>query len=303
MTAAVYAARRHLNFTVIATEIGGELAKCGEVGNWPGMIQTDGIALTKAFREHIESYQVQVEQGLMVDNISQQGSVHIVHAKNYSGEVTNIETKAVIITTGVEPRTLGISGEVEKRGMGVTYCTVCDGPLFRGKTTATIGAGNAAVESALMMANIAKKVYLVTKYKNAPETKGGFPKAEDVLVKKVKSLKNVEIIYNADTFEIVGDGIVTGIKYRDHDSTKENMLDVQGVMVHIGIVPNSDFVDCVEKDPAGQIKIDLHTRTSCPGMFAAGDVTDIAHKQIVIAAGQGATAALTAIDYINRWES
>jgi alkyl hydroperoxide reductase subunit AhpF len=303
MTAAIYAARRHLDFTVVATEIGGELAKCGEVGNWPGIVETDGIALTNNFRSHIESYGVDVQQGLMVERISQQGNVHTVHAKNYSGVATDIETKAVIITTGVEPRALGIPGESEKRGMGVTYCTVCDGPLFRGKTTATIGAGNAAVESALMMANIAEQVYLVTKYKDSPETKGGFPKAEDVLVKKVKALSNVTIIYNADTFEITGDGLVSGLTYRDHDTKEETTLDVQGIMVHIGIVPNSHFVDCVDKDPAGQIKIDLHTRTSCPGVFAAGDVTDIAHKQIVIAAGHGATAALTAIDYINRWEA
>lgn len=303
MTAAIYAARRHLNFTVIASEIGGELAKCGEVGNWPGNIETNGIELTNNFKAHIESYGVDVQQGLMVERISQQGNVHTVHAKSFGGEETAFETKAVIITTGVHPRELGIEGEAAKRGMGVTYCTVCDGPLFRGKTTATIGAGNAAVESALMMSNIAEKVYLVTKYPDTTETKGGFPRAEDVLVKKVKALDNVEIIYNADTKVINGESLVESITYTDHDSGEETTLDVQGVMVHIGIVPNSKFIDCAEHDAAGQIKVDLHMRTSCPGVFAAGDVTDIMHKQIVIAAGHGATAALTAIDYINRWEA
>lgn len=303
MTAAIYAARRHLNFTVVATEIGGELAKCGEVGNWPGIIETDGIALTNSFREHIESYDVEVQTGLTVSGISQSGNVHTVHANTFSGEEKNIDTKAVLITTGVEPRELGIPGESDFRGKGVTYCTVCDGPLFRGKTTATIGAGNAAVESALMMANIAEKVYLVTKYANTEETMGGFPKAETVLVKKVKELDNVEIIYNADTFEVTGDGLVNSVKYRDHDTKEENTLEVQGVMVHIGIVPNSNFVECAEHDASGQLKVDLHMRTSCPGIFAAGDVTEIMHKQIVIATGHGATAALTAIDYINRWEA
>lgn len=303
MTAAIYAARRHLNFTVIASEIGGELAKCGEVGNWPGDIETNGIELTNNFKAHIESYGVDVQQGLTVTAITQDTNIHTVHATTYSGEETTIETKAVIITTGVHPRELGIPGESEKRGMGVTYCTVCDGPLFRGKITATIGAGNAAVESALMMSNIAEKVYLITKYPNIPETKGGFPRAEDVLVKKLKALDNVEIVYNADTKSVNGESLVKSITYADHDTGKETTLDVQGVMVHIGIVPNSTFIDCVEHDAAGQINVDVHMRTNCTGIFAAGDVTTIAHKQIVIAAGHGATAALTAIDYINRWET
>lgn len=303
MTAAIYAARRHLDFTVIATEIGGELAKCGEVGNWPGDIETNGIELTNNFKAHIESYGVEVTQGLIVERISQAGNIHTVHAKSYSGETTTIETKAVIITTGVHPRELGITGEAEKRGMGVTYCTVCDGPLFRGKTTATIGAGNAAVESALMMSNIAEKVYLVTKYADTAETKGGFPRAEDVLVKKLKALENVEIIYNANTTSIVGEANVSGITYEDMDSKEMKELAVQGVMVHIGIVPNSAFIDCAAHDAAGQLEVDTLMKTSCQGIFAAGDVTVIPHKQIVIAAGQGATAALTAIDYINRWEA
>jgi alkyl hydroperoxide reductase subunit F len=303
MTAAVYAARRHLDFSVVATEIGGELAKCGEVGNWPGVIETNGIEMTNDFLAHIKSYDVSVDQGLIVEKISQEGNVHTVHAKSYAGEVTKIETKTVIITTGVHPRELGITGEAEKRGMGVTYCTVCDGPLFKGKTTATIGAGNSAVESALMMATIAKKVYLLTKYPNTPDTKGGFPKAEDVLVKKLKALDTVEIIYNANTTAIDGEGLVASVTYEDIDSKEAKQLEVQGVMVHIGIIPNSNFIECAEHDKAGQIDVDTHMRTSCPGVFAAGDVTTIMHKQIVIAAGQGATAALTAIDYINRWEA
>jgi thioredoxin reductase len=303
MTAAIYAARRHLNFSVMATDIGGELAKCGEVGNWPGDIETNGIELTNKFKGHIESYGVMVEQGYIVERITQEKNVHTVHAKNYSGEITQIETKAVIITTGVHPRELGITGEAEKRGFGVTYCTVCDGPLYREKTTATIGAGNAAVESALMMANIAETVYLITKYENTPETKGGFPRAEDVLVKKVKALPNVHIIYNADTKSVNGETVVSSLTYQDIVTQEVQELNVQGIMVHIGIVPNSAFVDCVDHDAAGQLKVDLHMRTSCPGIFAAGDVTDIAHKQIVIAAGHGAAAALTAIDYINRWEA
>lgn len=303
MTAAIYAARRHLDFTVVAAEIGGELAKCGEVGNWPGIIESNGVELTNNFLAHIKSYGVEVEQGLTVDRISQSGNAHTVHAKNYNGEVVDIDTKAVIIATGVHPRHLDIPGEKENEHKGITYCTVCDGPLFKGKVTATIGAGNAAVESALMMANIATKVYLLTKYPDTKETKGGFPKAEDVLVKKVKALENVEIVYSANTTALTGEGLVQGLTYTNIETEAEEVLEVQGVMVHIGIIPNSAFVDCAAHDKAGQLEVDTYMRTSCPGVFAAGDVTSIMHKQIVIATGQGATAALTAIDYINRWEA
>ncbi len=188
------------------------------------------------------------------------------------------------------------------KGKGVTYCTVCDGPLFREKTTATIGAGNAAIESALMMSSISKKVYLITKYADTKETLGGFPRAETILVDKVKELENVEIIYSADTKEILGDGLVSGLKYTDTESGEEKELEVQGVMVHIGMIPNSNFVTCGKKDKAGQIEVDTRCKTNCPGIFAAGDVTDVPFKQIAIAAGHGVTAALSAIEYINLWK-
>ena len=219
----------------------------------------------------------------------------------YGSKEKVYRAKAVIIASGIHPRFLGIPGEEALKNRGVTYCTVCDGPLYKGKTTATIGAGNSAVESALMMAGISEKVYLVTKY---PESNlGGFPKAENILVDKVKALDNVEIIYNAMTTEISGDNMVAGFSYTDQETNESHSLDVQGVMVHIGNIPNSKFVDCVSKTPHGEININLQTATDCPGIFAAGDVTDIPFKQIIISAGQGATAALSSIEYINRWEA
>lgn len=301
--AAIYAARRHLNFVVVSTDIGGEVALSGEVGNWPGIIQTTGIELSQAFAAHMKHYEVPIDEGYKVTKIEQDGNTHVVHAKNFGGEEKTYRAKAVIIATGIHPRELGVTGEAELKGRGVTYCTVCDGPLFKDKTTATIGAGNAAVESALMMGEISKKHYIVTKYPDTPETKGGFPKAEDILVKKMKEMKNVEIIHNANTTEILGDGKVAGFKYTDTESGEEKELAVDGVMVHIGVIPNSKFVDCVEKDAGGQIKVDALTRTSCAGLFAAGDVTDNPYNQIAIAAGQGVTAALSAIEYINKWEA
>ncbi len=300
-TAAIYAARRNLNFIVIAKDIGGEVALSGEVGNWPGVIKTTGFELAQEFKKHVESYNVKIEEGWEVKQLKKEGNIHIVYTENAVGEKKEFKTKAIIIASGIHPRHLNIPGEEEMKGKGVTYCTVCDGPLFRGKTTATIGAGNAGLESALMMAGIAEKVYLITKYTDTKENNGGFPRGENILIDKVKKLDNVEIIYNASTTEILGDGMVSGLKYTDTSSNEAKEIEIQGVMVHIGMIPNSDFVTCGKKNSAGEIEVDLKCATDCPGVFAAGDVTNIPYKQIAIAAGHGVTAALSAIEYINKW--
>jgi alkyl hydroperoxide reductase subunit AhpF len=301
LSASIYAARRNLNFRVLSTNIGGEVALSGDVDNWLGIEHTTGIQLAQEFEKHARSYNVQIDNGHEVTSISQVGNVHLVHAR-YGGEEKLYRTKAVIIASGIHPRSLGIPGEEELKNKGVTYCTVCDGPLYKGKTTVTVGAGNAAVESALMMAGISEKVYLITKYPDDPKLQSGFPKAETVLVNKVKALPNVEIIHNATTTDILGETRVTGLRYTDTLSTKIQDISVNGVMVHIGMNPNSSFVDCVAKNDQKEITISLTGQTSCTGIFAAGDVTTIPFKQIIISAGQGATAALSAIDYINRWE-
>ncbi len=179
------------------------------------------------------------------------------------------------------------------RGKGVTYCTVCDGPLYKGKVTATIGAGNSALESALMMNEIAQKVYLVNIYDK-------FYKGDAVLVEKVQAAERVEIITEAETTRILGKDSVEGIEYRDKKTGERKTIAVQGVMVHIGMVPNSDIVD-VEKNSYGEIVIDKACRTSEEGIFAAGDVTDVPYKQLAIAAGTGVCAALSMVEYVNRW--
>ncbi|PIR03739.1 MAG: pyridine nucleotide-disulfide oxidoreductase [Candidatus Magasanikbacteria bacterium CG11_big_fil_rev_8_21_14_0_20_39_34] len=300
-SAAVYASRRNLNFKIIAKDIGGEVALSGEVENWPGTIHTTGIQLAEDFHAHVKNYGVEIEDGWEVTAIRQVKNYHEVVAKKFTGEEIIFKTKTVILATGIHPRMLNIPGEAAFKGKGVTYCTVCDGPLFKGKVTATIGAGNSALESALMLSEIAEKAYLITKFADTPETKGGFPKGENILIDKVKSLPNVEIIYNANTCEITGEGLVKKICYTKQDTQENVYLDVNGVMVHIGMIPNSGFVDCVEKNENGELNISILCETSCKGIFAAGDVTNVPHKQIAIAAGQGVTAALSAIDYINKW--
>lgn len=300
--AAIYAIRRNLNFVVVAKDIGGEVALSGEVNNWPGIIDTNGFELSQNFHKHLKSYNVPIEEGYSVESIKQEKNHHILTAKNSIGEEKVYMTKSVIIASGIHPRVLGIPGEEELKGRGVTYCTVCDGPLFKGKITATIGAGNSAIESALMMSGIAQKVYLITKYPDNKETQGGFPRAETILVDKVKALDNVEIIYNANTTEIKGGDMISGIVYEDNETKESKEITVNGTMVHIGMIPNSQFVMCGKKNKLGEIEVDTKCATDCPGIFAAGDVTNVPFKQIVIAAGQGATAALSAIEYLNKWE-
>lgn len=300
--ASIYAARRNLKFVVLAKDIGGEVALSGDVNNWPGIVHTTGIELADLFHKHMQSYKTRIEDGAEVTDIRQEKNIHIVLAKNGSGNPNEYRAKAVIIGSGIHPRALGIPGETELRGKGITSCTVCDGPLFKGKVTATIGAGNSALESALMMAEIAQKVFVLTKYPNTKKNRGGFPPGEDIMIDKLKSLKNVEVIYSANTLEFLGKNVIEGLRYEDNDTKEKKDIAVQGVMVHIGVVPNSDFIQNVKKTPLKEIEIDTLCRTSVPGIFAAGDVTNVPYRQIAIAAGHGVTAALSAIDYINRWK-
>ncbi|OGN28136.1 MAG: hypothetical protein A3A33_02160 [Candidatus Yanofskybacteria bacterium RIFCSPLOWO2_01_FULL_49_25] len=305
--AAIYAARRNLKFKLITKDFGGELATSGEIGNWPGIVSTSGIDLAMKFREHLDALKVDIEEGVEVEKIAKNpdGTFCITTKQE---EITmaadkmvpsadgalkcDYEAKTVIIATGAHPKELNIPGEKEYRTKGVSYCTVCDGPIFAGKTCATIGGGNSALESALMLADICSKVYVINKN---PEFKG-----EQVLIDNLKSKKNVEIIYNADTTEIFGAEFAQGLRYRDTRDTLHE-LRADGMFVHIGMIPNSFIVPAeVEKDKFGYIKVNASCETSVPGLFAAGDVTDVPFKQNPIAAGQGTIALLSAVGYLNR---
>lgn len=305
-TAGIYAARRGLKFKIISKDFGGEVATSGEIGNWPGDGMTDGITLAEKFKKHLEEYRVNVEDGIEVESIIRQSDntflIKTKDSKNYTA-------RTVIVATGVHPRSLNIPGEREFRNKGVSYCTTCDGPLFNGKVVATIGGGNSALESGLMLADIAAKVYVLNKN---PQFKG-----DNVLIDNLKKKQNVEIIYNAATVEIFGDqprrsdevgaptpegasGFVTRIKYKDQEGQGHD-LKVDGIFIHIGMVPNSGIVsEEVAKNPFGEIKVNANCETNIPGLYAAGDVTDVPFKQIVIAAGQGCIAALSVVQYLNK---
>ncbi|MBI5728940.1 MAG: FAD-dependent oxidoreductase [Candidatus Magasanikbacteria bacterium] len=298
-SAAIYATRRQLNFRMITQNIGGEVALSGVVNNWPGIIDIQGFELADQFAKHVRSYGVKIEEGWYVENIVPTKNYQVVVAKNPAGKVEKLQTKAVIIGTGIHPKKLSVPSEERLDHKGVTSCTVCDGPLYKGKVTVTVGSGNSALESALMLAEIAKPAYIISKFPDTPETQGGFPKGEKILIDKLKAHKNIKIIYAAKTLEITGDKKVEGIKYQD--AIGVHTLAVDGVMVHVGAIPNSGFAGPVAKNKQGEIFVDTKCHTTVPGIFAAGDVTDIPHKQIVIAAGQGVIAALEAIGYINTW--
>lgn len=305
--AGIYAARRNLNFKIITKDFGGEVATSGEIGNWPGINQTDGIILSRQFKDHLKFYGVELEEGVGVEKITKQENGLFCISAKQNGEAMasdklsdgeepslkcDYQAKTVIIATGVHPKELNITGEREFRNKGVSYCTVCDGPLFSGKITATIGGGNSALESALMLADICPKVYVINKN---PQFKG-----DQILIDKLKTKSNVEIIFGAKTAEIAGEQFVTGLKYANADGSDEE-LKVSGIFIHIGMVPNSSIApEGTEKSNFGEIVVNKNCETTVPGLYAAGDVTDVPFKQIVIAAGQGTVALLSAINYLNR---
>ncbi len=291
MSASVYAARRRLNFKIITADIGGEVATSGEIENWPGIIHTNGIELADQFKKHAQANKVVIEDGKWVGDIRKEDNIFLILGKNGDGSAFEEKAKAILVATGVHPRELNIPGEKEFRNKGVSYCTVCDGPLFGGQVVAVIGGGNSSLESALMMADIASKVYLINK--------NSYFKGEQVLIDKVSQNPNIEIIYEAMTTAILGEKFVNKVEYKNK-SGQIHKLDVAGVFVHIGQIPNSSFAPGLDLDEIKQIKVNMRGETNILGLYAAGDVTNIPYKQIVIAAGQGVAALLSVVDYLNK---
>lgn len=292
VTAAIYAARRNLSLKLITNDIGGEIATTGEIENYPGYNKITGFELSQKLKEQLDYNKVNIDSGFLVQKIDKEKNYFTVLAKNLSGEERSYQAQSIIIATGVHPRQLGVPGEEKFFHRGVTYCAVCDAPLFKNKTVAVVGGGNSALESALMLGELATKVFLLNRN---PEFQG-----ETVLIDKVKNHPKIEIIYNVQTQKILGEKTVSGLEYKNLKTEELETIQIQGVFVHIGWLPNADFIDFVAKNKSGEIMVDRAGATNVPGLFAAGDVTDIPYKQIVVAAGMGALAALAAIDYLNK---
>lgn len=290
-SAAVYAARRKINLRLITGDFGGEIALTGEVENYLGFNKIRGFELAQKMKEQVDYNNVPYDLGFLVTKVKKIKDVFEVTAKNINGEEKKYQTKTVIIAAGAHPKHLGISGEKEFFHKGLTYCALCDAPLFKNKVVAVVGGGNGAISSALMLAQFATKVYVVIR---RAELSG-----EAVLVERLRKESKIELINNATTTKVIGEKFVTGLAYEEKGG-KIKKLELQGIFVSIGWEPNSDFIDFVKKNERGEIEIDRRAATSMPGIYAAGDVTDAPYKQLILAAGMGATAALSAIDYLNR---
>lgn len=284
ITAAVYAARKKIDFLIISQDIGGQTAISGDVENYTGYQFISGPQLTEKFEEHMRQFKVQLKSPESVTRIEKK--------TDFFGVTTNegtYQTKTIIIASGKRPRLLNVPGEKEFKNRGVSYCATCDAPLFSKKKVAVIGGGNSALDAALQLIKIAEKIYLI----NINDKLGG----DAIMREKLEASDKVSIYNAAKTQEILGDNFVKAIKIRQAD--KDLTLEVQGVFVEIGSVPGVEFIDFVARNNFGEIKIDAENKTNVSGVFAAGDVTDVLEKQIIIAAGEGAKAVLSVFRYLS----
>jgi alkyl hydroperoxide reductase subunit F len=291
--AAVYAARKGIRVGVAAERFGGQVNDTMAIENYISVLETDGPKFAAALEAQVRHYGVEIMNLQRVDKLvpaQQAGGLTEVHMAN--GGV--LKARSVIVSTGARWRNVNVPGEAEYKNKGVAYCPHCDGPLFKGKRVAVIGGGNSGVEAAIDLAGVVEHVTLV-EFADAL-------KADAVLVNKLKSLPNVEIHVNAQTTEITGDGQrVNGLRYKDRATDAAHHVALEGVFVQIGLVPNTEFAKgTLTLSRFGEIEVDAKCHTNVPGIFAAGDVTTTPYKQIVIAAGEGAKAALSAFDYLIR---
>ena len=291
--ASVYAARKGIRTGIVAERLGGQTLDTLGIENYISVLETQGPKFAAALEEHARAYGVDIMNGQRVTALepaAQPGGEITVTLENGAA----LKSRSVILSTGARWRNVNVPGEAEYRNKGVAYCPHCDGPLFKGKQVAVIGGGNSGVEAAIDLAGIVAHVTVV----EFAETL----KADAVLVKKLHSLPNVTVHTNALTTEITGDGQkVNGLVYKNRASGTEHRVDLAGVFVQIGLVPNTEWLKgTVELSKHGEIIVDAKGATSLPGVFAAGDSTTVPYKQIIIAAGDGAKAALSAFDHLIR---
>lgn len=292
MTAALYASRRAMKTLVVTQDIGGQAATTNEIENYPGVEFAEGPVLMNKFKEQAEKFGAEfifaevVGISKELDELQKPNFIVKTNTQEFVGH-------SLILAYGLTHRHLGVPGEKEFGGKGVSYCATCDAPLFRGKTVAVVGGGNSAIDAALLLAKLCPKVYLIHRSDNF--------RAEAVLMEQLKQ-PNIEMILNSEVKEIKGEKLVKSLVVANTtDKTTERELNTDGIFIEVGFVVNSKIIEgLVELDERKQIKINLDAETSEPGIFGAGDITTIGHKQIVISAGWGATAALKAYEYLQK---
>ncbi len=283
MTAAIYASRKKMKYKIISKDVGGQFLTSGEVLNYPGIKETTGVDFAMTMQDQLKFNNINVELETL-QQIEKVKDNFIV--KTDKNEYT---TRTVVLAIGAKPRQLNVSGEKEFAKKGVTYCAICDGPLYKDKDVAIIGGGSSALESVDFLDSIASKIYLIVR--------DGKLKAHEYLIESVENNPKVEIIYKADMTEIYGDKFVEGLKYKQKGQEKE--IKVRGIFIEIGRIPNTDMVkDMLTLDEYKGIIVDCFMNTSVPGIFAAGDCTANNEHQYVIAAGQGCMALIKAARYL-----
>lgn len=294
-TAAIYAARKGIQTGIVAERFGGQVMDTMDIENYTTVKKTQGPKFSMDMEAHVREYGVDIMNLQRVKNIigADKTEDGLVHVELENGAV--LESKTVILATGAKWREMGVAGEQEYRTRGVAYCPHCDGPLFKGKKVAVIGGGNSGVEAAIDLAGIVEHVTLIEF--------GATLRADQVLQDKLRSLANATIITNAQTTEILGDGSqVTGLSYKNRATDELHHIELSGIFVQIGLLPNTEFLKStqVELSKYGEIMINERNETNVQGVFAAGDCTTVPYKQIIIATGEGAKASLSAFDYIIR---
>ncbi|MFC4623408.1 alkyl hydroperoxide reductase subunit F [Comamonas nitrativorans] len=291
--AAIYTARKGIRTGIAAERIGGQVNDTLDIENYISVNKTEGPKFAAALESHIGDYDIDVmrlQRAAKLIPAAETGGLITVELENGG----TLQAKSVVLSTGARWRNMNVPGEDQYRTKGVAYCPSCDGPLFKGKRVAVIGGGNSGVEAAIDLAGVVEHV---TVFEFMPELK-----ADAVLQKKLASLPNVTVIKNAQTTEVLGDGSkVTGLAYKDRTNDEVKQVALEGIFVQIGLLPNTDWLKgTLELNKMGEIVIDAKGQTSVPGVFAAGDCTNVPYKQIVIAAGAGATAGLSAFDHLIR---
>ena len=291
MAAAIYAARKKIKTAIITEEFGGQSTISDDIQNWIGHTNISGFDLAKQLENHLKVYQNEVEivAGQRVERVEKLGENHFKLTITNGSEY---ETERILIASGSHRKRLEVPGGKEFDGKGVAYCATCDAPLYQNKAVAVVGGGNAGLESVIDLEPYASKIYLL----HRRDALRGDPVTQE----KIKGMDKVEIIYNADTQEILGDKFVTGLRYKDNKTGEEKTLAVQGVFVEIGIIPNSDIVeDLVKLNSKGEVIVNHRSQVSSdPGIWAAGDVTDVLYNQNNISAGDAVKAVLNIHDRI-----